>query len=222
MQSRIRKFYRRPSEIIPPPVNVSEFHVARAPGKYFLMLMRLVGWKRADIVIQACNALKLPLVVAGDGRESEALKAMAGPTVEFVGRVDGAAKAELYANCSAFILPSVEDFGITPLEAMASGRPVIALGKGGALDTIVPGVTGEFFDTQTAESLASVLSRFDPDIYDPAEIRRHAQNFDSLQFRSRIGDLVTRTLRHYKYGSPLSKEAKIDQSPMAQEQLVSH
>ena len=222
VKRRIRKFYGRPSAIIPPPVNTREFHITRARGNYFLVLMRLVGWKRADIVIEACNALKLPLVVAGDGRELSTLKAIAGPTVEFAGRVDGEAKAELYANCSAFILPANEDFGITPIEAMASGRPVIALGKGGALDTILPGKTGEFFEMQTAKSLAAVLSRFDPDNYDPLEIRRHAQNFDSLQFRGRITDLVKNTLHRYRYGAPHFYDTRIDESAIAQDELFIH
>lgn len=191
VQDRIAKYYRRDSMIIPPPVDLDEFHVEKAPSKdYYLMVMRMVGWKRPDIVIEACNRLGLPLVVAGDGRELSRLKAMAGPTITFAGRVDGQAKANLYANCKALILPSEEDFGITPLEAMASGRPVLALRAGGALDTVAPGVAGEFFDEQTADNLADHLSRFDPDAYDPAVIRSEAQRFDSAVFRDRIAEIV--------------------------------
>ena len=191
VQQRIRTLYRRDSMIIPPPVDTSQF--APAPsghGGYFLLLMRLVAWKRADIVIEACNALGLKLIVAGDGRDHSRLKQIAGPTIEFVGRADKARKAELFARCAAFILPAIEDFGITPLEAMASGRPVVAIGAGGALDTVIPGVTGEFFPEQTTASLVAALRHFDPDAYDPIDIRRHAQGFDSVGFRQRIGDVV--------------------------------
>lgn len=195
---RIQKAYRRRSAIIPPPVDIDAFRPARAHGRYLLVLMRLVAWKRADIVIEACNALRLPLVVAGDGRDLSRLEKMAGPTVSFVGRVDGPAKAKLFAECAAFVLPAAEDFGITPLEAMASGRPVIALGEGGALDTVVPGVTGTFFPEQTAASLAETLARFDPDAYNPEAIRRHAEGFGSGRFRRRILDLATASYRRHR------------------------
>jgi glycosyltransferase involved in cell wall biosynthesis len=194
VRDRIRKIYGRRSTIIPPPVKVGDFHVSTSHEGYYLLLMRLVGWKRADIAIQACNVLKLPLIVAGEGRDLKRLQAIAGPTIKFVGRVDGPAKAELYARCAAFILPAQEDFGITPLEAMASGRPVIALMEGGALDTVKPGITGEFFTEQTTESLIQVLRDFDPSHYNPARIREHAETFDSARFRVRIREFVDRSL----------------------------
>jgi glycosyltransferase involved in cell wall biosynthesis len=190
VQDRIRKFYRKPSTIIPPPVDVGRFDCGAGEGGYYLMLMRLVGWKRPDIVVEACTRLGLDLVVAGDGRETAALKAIAGPTVRFAGRVDDAAMRPLYAGCRAFILPAEEDFGVTPLEAMASGRPVIAYGRGGALDTVVPGVTGMFFHEQSAAALADVLARFDPSAYDPAAIRAHAMRFDNSVFRQRLRGFV--------------------------------
>jgi glycosyltransferase involved in cell wall biosynthesis len=191
VRQRIDKIYRRPSVIIPPPVNLHEFSPnGSGHDGYFLLLMRLVAWKRADIVIEACSRLGLPLVVAGDGRDDARLRPLAGPTVSFVGRVDGARKADLFARCAAFILPAIEDFGITPLEAMASGRPVIAVGKGGALDTVIPGLTGEFFAEQTVEGLLETLRCFKPDGYNPTVIRRHAASFGGEQFRKRIGDAV--------------------------------
>jgi glycosyltransferase involved in cell wall biosynthesis len=192
VRDRIRKFYRRRSQVIPPPVDMSAFQPAASHDNYYLLLMRLVGWKRADIVIEACNQLGLKLVVAGDGRELSNLKAIAGPTISFAGRVEGVEKANLFARCAAFILPALEDFGITPLEAMASGRPVIALGAGGALDTVKPGVTGEFFYSQTVESLVSVLRSFDPTRYDPETIEAEARKYDSAHFRRRILDVVQR------------------------------
>lgn len=190
VQQRLMCYYRKPSTIIPPPVDTTRFDVASGAGKHYLLLMRLVGWKRPDVVVEACSALNLPLVVAGDGRETPRLKKMAGPSVEFVGRVNDEQMRSLYRDAIAFILPAEEDFGITPLEAMASGRPVIAYGRGGVLDTVIPGVTGEFFDEQSAASLMQVLSTFTPESFDPAVIREHAEQFDSRRFRQRIETFV--------------------------------
>jgi glycosyltransferase involved in cell wall biosynthesis len=162
--------------------------------------MRLVGWKRPDIIIEACNRLGLPLVVAGDGRDEARLRSMAGPTVRFAGRVDGAEKAEIYARSIALILPSAEDFGITALEAMASGSPVIALREGGALDTVRPGVTGEFFAHQTVDSVAEALRGFRPERYDPEVIRAHAETYDAVAFRTQLIDIVQGALARQRGG----------------------
>jgi glycosyltransferase involved in cell wall biosynthesis len=191
VQQRIRKVYGRRSTIIAPPVDLLQFSpAARRQDDYFLLLMRFVAWKRADLVIEACNKLKLKLVVAGDGRERARLERLAGPTITFAGRVAGRRKADLFANCAAFILPAVEDFGIASIEAMASGRPVIAVRAGGALDTVVAGITGEFFADQTTASLEAVLRDFDPDAYDPAVIRGHAESYASERFRARMRGFV--------------------------------
>lgn len=186
IRDQIEGFYGKPSTVIPPPVNVRLFPVSKQSGSYFLLLMRLVGWKRPDIAVEACTRLGLPLVVAGDGRGLGDLKRIAGPSVRFVGRVGDDQIPALYRDCSALILPSEEDFGITPLEAMATGRPVIAFGRGGVLDTVVPGVTGIFFDTQTADSLVEALRAFDGRDFDPGTIRRHAEQFDSRVFAARL------------------------------------
>jgi glycosyltransferase involved in cell wall biosynthesis len=201
VQMRISKVYRRRSVVICPPVNVRAFAYNKPTGDYYLLLMRLVGWKRAEIAIEACSKLGLNLLVAGDGRDAGHLKAIAGPTVTFVGRVSDSQKKPLYEHCKALILTSVEDFGITPLEAMAAGRPVIAFRGGGALDTIVEGKTGTFFDEQTSESLASVLQRFDPERYDSTTIRAHAEKFDSEQFKKKILVFVQEKLRAFRLRS---------------------
>lgn len=198
VQSRIDKFYRRPSVIIPPPVNVANYEVSTTDGGYFLLLMRLVGWKRPDIVVEACSRLGLPLVVAGDGREEARLRRMAGPSVRFMGRVWDDQIRELYAGCRAFILPAIEDFGITPLEAMATGKPVLAIGAGGVLDTVIPGVTGEFFLQQTVESVMESLLRFDATRYEPARIRAHAEQFDSANFRRRLRGEIDRAVGEHR------------------------
>ncbi len=190
VKARIECFYNKPSTVIAPPVDVSRFCVGEEPGSYFLLLMRLVGWKHPQIAVEACTRLGLPLVVAGDGRDLAELKQMAGPTVRFVGRVDDAQMKMLYRDCRALILPSEEDFGITPLEAMASGRPVIAYGRGGVLDTVVEGSTGMFFDAQTAESLAEALTAFDDRDYDPMDVRAHAEQFDRSLFAGRLSQHV--------------------------------
>ena len=210
VRDRIAKYYGKPSEILPPPVPVSRFEVGDGRGGYILMLMRLVGWKRPDLVVEACNRLGLPLVVAGDGREMPRLRAMAGPTVRFVGRVGNEEMRDLYRDCRVFVLPAEEDFGITPLEAMASGRPVLALGRGGALDTVKPGVTGAFFAEQTTECLVEALSAFDERAYDPAIIRRHAETYDSAHFRRRLHDLAEGALKARRLPPVLSANAAGD------------
>ena len=190
VQDRIRKFYGKTSEIIPPPVDVGRFNVGDGSGDYYLMLMRMVGWKRPDIVVEACSRLGVSLVVAGSGRVLPSLKAQAGPTVRFVGQVNDEQMRPLYAGCRGFILPAEEDFGVTPLEAMASGRPVIAYGRGGVLDTVKPGITGEFFYEQSAEALMQMLQTFDPLAYDPQRIRAHAEQFDNCAFRNRLARFI--------------------------------
>jgi glycosyltransferase involved in cell wall biosynthesis len=186
VRGRIERFYGKDSTVIPPPVDVSRFSVGDKPGGYFLLLMRLVGWKHPQVAVEACTRLGLPLVVAGDGRDLAALKQIAGPTVRFVGRVDDVQMRELYRDCRALILPAEEDFGITPLEAMASGRPVIAYGAGGVLDTVVEGATGLFFEAQEAAALEAAIERFDDRDFDPGYIRAHAEQFDRTVFAERM------------------------------------
>lgn len=185
---RIQKYYRRESVVIPPPVEASRFPFDPATqlGNYFLSMGRLAPYKRVDLAIQACNRLGLPLVVIGSGRDEKQLKAMAGPTIRFLGRLSDAEVLPYLAQCRAFLFPGEEDFGITPLEVQASGRPVIAYGAGGALASVVDGVTGRFFYEQTAESLASVLAAFDERQYHPQTIRNHALEFDKPRFQRRV------------------------------------
>ena len=192
---RIRKRYGREATVINPPVDTSLYRPdTSAQGDYFLIVSRLIPYKRIDLAIKAFNRLGMPLKIVGGGRQEEELRARAGGNIEFLGKVPDAELKRLYAGCKAFIFPGMEDFGISPLEAQASGRPVIAYGAGGALETVVPGVTGEFFGDQSAESLADVVSRFDPGSYDPAAIRRHAETFDTEVFKQRIAGFVQRQL----------------------------
>ena len=189
---RIQKYYRREAVFIPPPVEAQRFNFdpATQPEDYFLCLSRLIPYKRIDLAIQACNKLHLPLVVIGGGRDEERLKKMAGPTIRFLGRLSDAEVLHYYAHCRAFLFPGEEDFGITPLEAQASGRPVIAYGAGGALASVVDGVTGIFFKQQTVESMANVLATFDEHAFDPQTIRNHALEFDTPRFHRRIQQFI--------------------------------
>lgn len=190
VRQRIQKYYRRGSLVIHPPVDLEAFAVKDGPKIYFLVGGRLVAYKRFDLIVEAFNRTGLPLKIFGSGPLEESLRRAAKPNIEFVGRVTDKRKAELYAGCKAFLHPHEEDFGITPIEAMASGRPVIALRRGGATETVVEGVTGEFFDEQSWEELADHLIRFDENRYDPQTIRKHAERFSTDVFKKRLAAAV--------------------------------
>ncbi|HEV2661431.1 MAG TPA: glycosyltransferase, partial [Ktedonobacteraceae bacterium] len=185
---RIKKYYRRDAVVIPPPVEARRFlfDAHAVPEDYFLVVSRLIPYKRIDLAIEACNRLQLPLVIIGGGRDLERLKKLAGPTIRFMGRLSDQEVLHYYAHCRALLFPGEEDFGITPLEAQASGRPVIAYGAGGALASVVDGVTGVFFREQTVESLTHTLATFDERQFKPESIRNHALEFDMPRFHRRI------------------------------------
>ena len=193
IQSRIQRFYNRDSTVIHPPVNTDRFAPAGFHKDYFLIVSRLIPYKRIDLAVQAFSELGLPLWVAGSGRDRKRLEALAGPSVRFLGRVPDKELPDLYAHCRAYLLPGLEDFCIAPVEAMASGRPVIAYARGGALDTVLDGVTGTFFSEPTAASLAEAARRFGALKFDRAAIRAHARQFDTSLFKARIRSWVTQT-----------------------------
>lgn len=190
VRARIAAYYQRAAPIIYPPVEVERFDVSTARDDYFLILSRLVPYKRIDVAVQAFNALGLPLVIAGEGRDRARLQALAKSNVRFVGRVSDEQARAWLARCRAFIFPGEEDFGITPLEANASGKPVIAFAGGGALETVVPGVTGEFFRQATAAALGAVVRAFDDSRYDPLTLRRHAEKFGTSVFKAKLVSLL--------------------------------
>jgi glycosyltransferase involved in cell wall biosynthesis len=194
IQGRIKAYYGRDSTIIYPPVDTNRFARDVMPDDYFLVVSRLIPYKRIDLAVEACTALDLPLVVAGRGRDLDALRAKAGPTVTFLGYVADADLPDLMARCRAFIFPGLEDFGIAPVQAMAAGRPVIAYRGGGALDYVIPGKTGAFFADQTVESLTAALRAFDASAYASDAIRRHAAQFDGAVFEQAIRDAVARAV----------------------------
>ncbi len=183
IQARLRRYYGRESTLIYPPVDLQRFvPCSGPPGDYFLAGGRLVPYKRLDLAVRACSELGLKLLVYGSGRDAAALARLAGPTVTFLGRVGWDELTCLMQNCRAFIFPGLEDFGIAPVEAQAAGRPVIAYRGGGALDTVLPGQTGEFFGEQTVPALTAVLETFDPITYDPAACRANAERFATGRF----------------------------------------
>lgn len=191
VQERITKYYRRDSVVIFPPVEIDQFHMAEKAGEYYLAGGRLVSYKRFDIPIDAFNRLGLPLKIFGDGPEFKKLKKRAKKNIEFLGGVSDRVRADLYQNCIAYIHPQEEDFGITSVEAMASGRPVIAYAAGGALETVLDGVTGVFFADQDFAALIDTVVHFDASRFDPEAIRSYALKYSVDRFRREILDFIT-------------------------------
>lgn len=193
VRERIRRIYHRDAIVIPAPVDWARFTlIERMPSDYFLVVSALEPYKRVDLAIEACNRLRVPLKVVGTGTQWRRLARLAGPTVEMLGWVSDSELAALYSCARALIFPAEEDFGIVPLEAMAAGCPVIAYRKGGALETVIEGQTGIFFDEPTAESLIAALERFDTLAFDEDFARRHAQRYDRAHFRSRLAETIGR------------------------------
>ena len=197
VQERIQRIYGRASVVIHPPVDTTYFtpDPAQKVGDYYLIVSRLIPYKRIDLAVEAFRQLpQEKLIVVGEGRDLESLRASAGPNVTFLGHQPRARIRELLQGCKAFLFPGLEDFGIAPVEAMSVGRPVIAYAGGGALDTVVAGVTGEHFAEQSAESLAALLARFDPAAYDPAACQAQAARFSNAAFRTKLTSYLDQLL----------------------------
>ncbi|HDQ72941.1 MAG TPA: glycosyltransferase family 4 protein [Chloroflexi bacterium] len=192
IQARIRRYYGRESTVIYPPVETDRFEPANTQDDYYLIVSRLIPYKRIDLAVRAFNQLALPLLIAGDGRDREPLEALAGPNVTFLGRVPDEDLPDLFARCRAYVLPGLEDFCISPVQAQAAGRPVIAYRAGGALDTVVEGETGVFFHEMTPEALASAVAGFDVDGVDPRACVRNAMRFDASVFKQALSRYIER------------------------------
>jgi len=207
--ARIQKHYRRDASVIYPPVNISAGYLSQEHDDYYLVVGRLVDYKRVDLAINACNQLKRKLRIIGKGDQYEKLSRLAGPTIEFLGYADDQTVRENYAHCRALLFPGEEDFGIVPVEAQSFGRPVIAFGRGGALETIIGSVannepcpaysSGCFFPEQTAESLVDAILRFESieKEFSPAFIRSNAQRFDIPRFKLEMYDFVETSLANH-------------------------
>ena len=190
---RIRDAYECDAERIFPPVDVASFReVERKPGTFFLAFGRLIPYKRFDLAVRVCTAANYPLVVAGSGPEEARLRAMAGPSVTFVGYADDEHYRRLLSEAIAVLFPGEEDFGIVPVEAQAAGCPVVALGRGGALDTVDDGVTGVLFSDPTDADLDDAITRLLAGTWDPDRIRRWADGFSEARFAREFADFVRR------------------------------
>ena len=184
--NRIKQIYGRESVVIPPPIDVDRFQPSDDVEDYFLILSRLVSYKRIDLAIQACTKMNRKLVVIGDGPDRQRLEAMAGSTIKFLGRQPDDVVNYYASHCRALLFPGEEDFGMTPLEINASGRPVIAYGAGGALETVADGLTGLFFKHPTSQSLSEAIEQFDDYRWSQRVLRQHAEKFSYPVFASRM------------------------------------
>ncbi len=198
VRRRIAKIYRRDSVIIYPPVETTRFAPAGRTDDYYLLVGRLVPYRRIDLLIEAFNKMARPLLIAGSGRDRERLEALAGPTIQFLGYVPDADLPDLLARCRAFMFPGEEDFGIAPIQAMAAGRPVIAYAAGGALETVIPGKTGALFAEQSVAAIIEAVETFDPDSVNSAEIRRHAEQFDTAVFQNRMQTFIEKKMQEHQ------------------------
>jgi len=205
---RIEKFYRRKTKFIYPPVDTDNFNISpkNEIGNYYLFVSRLVPYKKADLVIRAFNLLGLPLKVAGDGPELGHIKKIAKNNVEILGFVTKKERNRLFSKCKAFIFPAEEDFGIAPVEAMASGRPVIAFRKGGALETVNEELSGVFFDKQDIQSLSQAVERFEKikDRFEPKKIKNWANNFSREKYKENWQRLISKTLAEYRANAKIN------------------
>jgi len=206
VKKRIKKYYGRDSEILYPPVDLKKFQIPNSKSqtnskfkiqnsKYFLVVSRLVSYKRIDLVIEAFNQLGLPLKIIGKGIQEIMLKRMAKKNIQFLGQLTDEQLLSYYQNCQALIFPQEEDFGLVPLEAQACGKPVIAFGGGGALETIIEGKTGEFFSPQTSKALIKVVKNFKPEKYLPEDCRQQAEKFGKEIFKKKFKEFVENQIR---------------------------
>ncbi len=191
---RIQKTYRRPAKVIYPPVEVDRFTPNQQREDFYFVLSRFVPYKRVDLIVAAFNRLGLPLMVVGDGADRERLKAMAGSNITILGHQPESTIVDLMQRCKAFVFAAAEDFGIALVEAQAAGAPVIAYGKGGAVETVIPGVTGLLFPEQTVTSLMEAIRTFEQKqfLFDVEKMRHHADRFSPERFRQELSTYIDR------------------------------
>jgi glycosyltransferase involved in cell wall biosynthesis len=195
---RIKKYYKKNCVVIHPPVNINQFYLSQERGDYFLMVGRLLAYKRHDIAIEAFNQLGLKLKIIGRGPELKKLKKIARSNIEFLGRVDDEKLADYYARCQAFIFPQEEDFGIVAMEALAAGRPVIAFRGGDIPEHLEEGQTGLLFENQSSQDIVEAVQKFQKLTFNPAYIRKQAEKFDREVFKAKILKYITEELNKHK------------------------
>ena len=207
VKKRINKFYRRESEVIYPPVDVDAFYISDKTKDFYLIVSQLVAYKNTRLAIEAFNESGKPLIIIGAGEELENLTSIAKDNISLLGYQDFELIKYHYAHCKALIFPGVEDFGMVPVEAMASGRPVIALRKGGAMDTILENVTGLFFEEPTVYALNEAVQKLEVSIdqFNPDTIRTHAQQFDKTHFMQKMSALINARIHDSRNASAISR-----------------
>lgn len=200
-QKRIKKYYRRESEVIYPPVDIEKFKVLKKHEDYFLVVSRFSPYKNVELAIKTFNKLPFPLIVIGEGFQKEELQKMARKNIIFAETKSDQDLADFYARARAFIFPTFEeDFGLTCVEAMAAGRPVIAAGRGGARESVIEGLTGEFFEENSEVSLKKAVEKFikNEKNYSPLKIRKQAEKFDKEIFKKKIKLFIEKTYKEFK------------------------
>ncbi len=208
VRNRIRSYYHRDAVVIYPPVECDRFHLSGSKGDYYLMISAFAPYKKVDQAVLAFNKLGRRLMIVGKGQEEKKIRKLAGRNIEFLGWVDDKELPDLYAGCRALVFPGVEDFGLVPVEVQAAGRPVIAYGRGGVLETVVPYLdkahpgSGLFFGEQTPQALIRAVEKFEEveDHFEPKRIREHAMRFDKKRFIREFKTLVGNAMRHKRIG----------------------
>ena len=201
--ARIQRVYGRTAEVIHPPIDINRFRPCAEQEDYYLVLARLISYKRIDLAIEACTSLGRRLLIIGDGPDRARLLAKAGPTVEFLNHLSDGEVEHYASRCRALIFPGEEDFGMAPLELAAAGRPTIAYRAGGAVETIQDGVTGVFFDRQRVSDLAAAILRFERQEWPVESLRRHAEGFGIDVFQARFRQFLARV------GAPLHGDEQL-------------
>src|SRR5215216_2847176 len=204
--ARVGRYFGREAAVLYPPVETGRFRTAPV-GDHHMVLAELMAHKRIDVAVRAFNSLRLPLIVVGDGPELRRLRRMAGPTVQFTGRVSDERVAELLARARTLVVTAKEEFGIAAVEALAAGRPVIALGEGGVRESVVEGVTGTFFERSEPACLADAVRRFDPLAIDPRACRAAAARFGADRFREQLARIVDEAVRGERAPRPGERAA---------------
>lgn len=197
VKGRIGRFYGRTSTVVNPPVDTGFWHPTRSKKDYFLLAGRLQAHKNNEVVIRAFNKLKLPLHVVGAGRQEPALRAMAGQNVKFFGRISDEALRDEYSGALGYIYPQVEDFGLMPVEAAGCGTATLGVAKGGSLETILPGITGEFFIENNAESLKQKILAWDGAAYKEEALKRHAETFGKQVFIEKMRQVIETNFKEF-------------------------